>query len=95
MLPLFFSFLLALPADPVTVLEPDRVFDGVSSIHEGWIVVIQGEKILAGPKTSFKQPPYLWRCTLFTPIFWEQSMVFPRCLLLLVLGPRKIFLHFQ
>ncbi len=57
MLPLFFSFLLALPADPVTVLQPDRVFDRVSSIHEGWVVAIQGEKIIfAGPKTSFKPP---------------------------------------
>ena len=58
MLTLFFSFLFALPADPVTVLEPDRVFDGVSSIHEGWIVAIQGEKILfAVLKTSFNPPP--------------------------------------
>ena len=57
MLSLIFFSILALHANPVTVLEPDRVFDGVSSIHAGWIVVIQGEKILfAGPKTSFKPP---------------------------------------
>ncbi|MBY0326597.1 MAG: amidohydrolase family protein [Gemmataceae bacterium] len=56
MLPFFFC-ILALHADPVTVLEPDRVFDGISSIHKGWIVAIQGEKILfAGPKTSFNPP---------------------------------------
>jgi len=46
-----------LHTDPVTVLEPDRVFDGISSIHKGWIVAIQGEIILfAGPKTSFNPP---------------------------------------
>ena len=57
MLHLIFFSILALHADPVTVLQPDRVFDGVSSIHEGWVVAIQGEKILfAGPKTSFKPP---------------------------------------
>ena len=56
MLPFFFC-ILALNADRVTVLEPDRVLDGISSIHEGWIVAIQGEKILfAGPKTNFKPP---------------------------------------
>jgi len=57
MLHLIFFSILALHADPVTVLQPDRVFDGVSSIHEGWVVAIQGEKIIfAGPKTSFKPP---------------------------------------
>jgi imidazolonepropionase-like amidohydrolase len=57
MLHLIFFSILALHADPVTVLQPDRVFDGVSSIHEGWVVAIQGEKILfAGPKTNFKTP---------------------------------------
>ncbi|MFN6052487.1 MAG: amidohydrolase family protein, partial [Planctomycetia bacterium] len=48
---------MALHAEPVTLLQPDRVFDGVSSIHEGWLVAIQGEKIIfAGPKTGFKPP---------------------------------------
>jgi len=57
MLHLIFFSILALHADPVTVLQPDRVFDGVSSIHEGWVVAIQGEKIIfAGPKTNFKPP---------------------------------------
>lgn len=57
MLHLIFFSILALHADPVTVLQPDRVFDGVSSIHEGWVVAIQGEKIIfAGPKISFKPP---------------------------------------
>ena len=57
MLHLIFFSILALHADPVTVLQPDRVFDGVSSIHEGWVVAIQGEIIIfAGPKTSFKPP---------------------------------------
>jgi imidazolonepropionase-like amidohydrolase len=72
MLPFFF-FILALHADPVTVLEPDRVFDGISSIHKGWIVAIQGEKILfAGPKTSFNPPTnaqiLLLSGTTLTPI---------------------------
>jgi len=37
-----------------TVLKPERVFDGVA-MHEGWIVVVKGEKIIAaGPEETIK-----------------------------------------
>jgi imidazolonepropionase-like amidohydrolase len=40
------------------VLKPSRVFDGHSEqLHEGWIVVVQGERIAqAGPQTEIKLP---------------------------------------
>jgi imidazolonepropionase-like amidohydrolase len=41
-----------------TVLKPARVFDGVAAKpHEGWIVVVQGERIVAaGPATEIETP---------------------------------------
>ena len=57
MLSLVFYSLLALHAETVTILQPDRVFDGASSIHQGWVIAITGEKItFAGPKASFNAP---------------------------------------
>jgi imidazolonepropionase-like amidohydrolase len=40
------------------VLRPDRVFDGVSGVaHQGWVVVVQGERITAaGPAGEIKSP---------------------------------------
>jgi imidazolonepropionase-like amidohydrolase len=40
------------------VLKPARVFDGVSDrVHEGWIVVVDGERIAqVGPKNEIKVP---------------------------------------
>lgn len=39
-----------------TLLKPDRVFDG-NSIHEGWVVLVKGNKILeVGPSSSVKIP---------------------------------------
>src|SRR5262249_52547095 len=39
------------------VLRPARVFDGEAS-HDGWIVVVSGDKIqAAGPVSSVKVPP--------------------------------------
>jgi imidazolonepropionase-like amidohydrolase len=40
------------------VLKPARVFDGVSDpVHEGWIVVVDGERIAqAGPENEIKIP---------------------------------------
>src|SRR5271157_4706693 len=36
------------PSVPAIVLRPSRVFDGVSpEAHEGWVVVIRGERIEA------------------------------------------------
>lgn len=57
MLHLFFYSLLAFHAETVTILQPDRVFDGASSIHQGWVITITGEKItFAGPKAGFNAP---------------------------------------
>lgn len=56
--------------DPAIVLKPDLVFDGNSTMHEGWVVMVQGEKIAyAGPAADLKQPSYakvidLKGCTL-------------------------------
>jgi imidazolonepropionase-like amidohydrolase len=39
-------------ADSVTVLQPDRVFDG-ESMHTGWTVIVRGERIeAAGPSLT-------------------------------------------
>src|SRR5436309_14410808 len=40
------------------VLRPARVFDGESAqLHDGWVVVVRGEKIdAAGPATSVRIP---------------------------------------
>ena len=44
-------------ADPAIVLKPDRVFDGNATLHEGWVVMVRGEKIAyAGPAADLKQP---------------------------------------
>ncbi len=56
---LFFSIFIFLgktqPAS-LYLLEPDRVFDG-ENMHEGWAVLVDGEKIAAaGPKNSIKLP---------------------------------------
>src|SRR5262249_47370192 len=38
------------------VLKPERVFDGMT-LHEGWIVVVRGEQIMAaGPAKDVRQP---------------------------------------
>ena len=43
------------PPAVVTVLQPDRVFDG-ESVHKGWMVIVRGERIeAAGP--SLTVPP--------------------------------------
>jgi imidazolonepropionase-like amidohydrolase len=45
-------------ADRPIVLKPARVFDGVApQPHEGWVVVVRGEKIAAaGPASEVKVP---------------------------------------
>jgi imidazolonepropionase-like amidohydrolase len=45
-------------ADRAIVLRPARVFDGVAAeAHEGWVVVVRGEKIAAaGPAAGVKVP---------------------------------------
>ena len=48
---------LAAPAQETTILRPERVFDG-SQMHEGWTVVVSGERISqAGPANSIRTPP--------------------------------------
>src|SRR5208337_5239938 len=46
------------PSVPAIVLRPSRVFDGVSSeAHEGWVVVVRGERIEAArPAGEVKVP---------------------------------------
>lgn len=47
------------PADTggVYLLRPDRVFDG-TDMHDGWVVVVRGERIAAaGPSASVTAPP--------------------------------------
>ncbi|HEV8071859.1 MAG TPA: amidohydrolase family protein [Planctomycetaceae bacterium] len=48
----------AADAAPPLVLKPARVFDGVSDqVHEGWVVVVRGERIeQAGPEANVKVP---------------------------------------
>jgi len=55
-LSLFIALLmLALPAAAQTLLVPDRVFDG-EAMHEGWGVVVDGDRIqAAGPLGSVEQ----------------------------------------
>lgn len=55
-----FSVLIARaqPAPVVTVLQPARVFDGeTATLHEGWIVVVTGDRITAaGPAAAITVP---------------------------------------
>ena len=46
-------------AEAPIVLKPDRVFDGMAlEPHEGWVVVVRGDKIEgAGPAAAAKLPP--------------------------------------
>ena len=46
------------PSAPAIVLRPSRVFDRVSpEAHEGWVVVVRGERIeAAGPTGEVKVP---------------------------------------
>jgi cytosine/adenosine deaminase-related metal-dependent hydrolase len=39
-----------------TLLQPDRVFDGIT-LHDGWVVLVRGERIEAvGPAASVQTP---------------------------------------
>jgi imidazolonepropionase-like amidohydrolase len=41
---------------PATLLQPDRVFDGVA-LHDGWVVLVRGERIEAvGPAAGIQAP---------------------------------------
>ena len=54
--PLLLSATVA--AQQPVLLKPDRVFDGVSAqAHEGWVVLVRGEKIeQCGPADSVQAP---------------------------------------
>ena len=54
---LFFLLLLSqIAAQNAYLLQPDRVFDGIN-MHEGWAVLVEGERITAvGPANSIKAP---------------------------------------
>ncbi len=47
------------PDDRPVVLRPARVFDGIGlEVHEGWVVVVRGERIEAvGPAADVQAPP--------------------------------------
>lgn len=65
------------------VLQPDRVFDG-DQLREGWVVVVEGNKITAsGPANQVKQPV---KATI---------MKFPGCTLLpgMIEGHSHLLLH--
>ena len=48
-----FGFIISISSSQ-TLLKPDRVFDG-NSIHEAWVVLVKGNKILeVGPSSSVK-----------------------------------------
>lgn len=49
--------LASIAAEPAMVLRPDRVFDGSGAAREGWVVVIEGERIAAaGPAETVRAP---------------------------------------
>lgn len=56
--PIVFLFTAPAIAQEAILLQPDRVFDGVSGeTHAGWVVLVRGEKIIAaGPAGEFKPP---------------------------------------
>src|SRR5258708_182966 len=47
------------PPEALYLLKPAHVFDGESAqLHDGWVVLIRGEKIeAAGPAAEIKMPP--------------------------------------
>ena len=56
---------VASSADTAAILlEPDRVFDG-TDVHDGWVVLVRGERIAAvGPAASVAIPPSARRIAL-------------------------------
>src|SRR3989441_3114687 len=56
---LFVATVAPTPAPQSYVLRPARIFDGESAqLHDGWVVVVRGEKIeAAGPSSSVRVPP--------------------------------------
>ena len=51
----FFGFIISIGTSQ-TLLKPDRIFDG-NKIHEGWVVLVEGNKIIdVGPTSSIKTP---------------------------------------
>src|SRR6266404_5528089 len=46
------------PPDSVYLLKPAHVFDGESAqLHDGWVVLVRGEKIVAvGPASEVRGP---------------------------------------
>src|SRR5881409_3971443 len=55
---LFVATVAQTPAPQSYVLRPARIFDGESAqLHDGWVVVVRGEKIeAAGPVSSVRIP---------------------------------------
>lgn len=58
MLALIFSTMSCLIHNPATVLKPDYLFDGTTTLQRGWLVVVEGNRITSvGPATSVTIPP--------------------------------------
>jgi imidazolonepropionase-like amidohydrolase len=68
--------------DSFYLLKPDRVFDG-EQMHTGWIVVVQGQKIVAAGSMQYKLPAN------------SRVIELPGCTLLpgLIEGHSHLFLH--
>jgi imidazolonepropionase-like amidohydrolase len=68
--------------DSFYLLKPERVFDG-EQMHTGWIVVVQGQKIVAAGSMQFKLPAN------------SRVIELPGCTLLpgLIEGHSHLFLH--
>jgi imidazolonepropionase-like amidohydrolase len=80
---LFFTFHYSRAQnDSFYLLKPDRVFDG-EQMHTGWIVVVQGQKIIAAGSMQYKLPAN------------SREIELPGCTLLpgLIEGHSHLFLH--
>ncbi|MBK5189817.1 MAG: hypothetical protein JJD97_16355, partial [Gemmatimonadaceae bacterium] len=47
---------LALAAQGSTLLIPQRVFDG-TTVHDGWVVLVQGDRIVAAGRAASVRAP--------------------------------------
>ena len=77
---LLFPFFAFAQTDSLTLLKPDRVFDG-ETIHTDWIVLIKGSTIEAAGSMRFKLPPNtriieLKGCTLLPGLIEGHSHLF-------------------
>src|SRR4051812_26544751 len=79
---IFTTTLCTAQNDSFYLFKPDRVFDG-EQMHTGWIVVVQGQKIVAAGSMQYKLPAN------------SRVIELPGCTLLpgLIEGHSHLFLH--